>query len=213
MYQYPEGSSARFYAERMFSSRRCVRQYQYPEGSSARFYKKLRMLIVLSMVVSIPRRVGGVFPQDHGQNKAPKRVPHVSIPRRVGGVFPLNRLHLENRKCHFVSIPRRVERSFLLSFIPRIVGWGALYQYPEGSSARFYCADCQTRLDYGKAYQYPEGSSTRFYKSFFLLTHPEKLNVSIPRRVERSFLHTTEAEIEIPINSINTPKGRALVST
>jgi hypothetical protein len=51
------------------------------------------MLCVLT--VSIPLRVGGVFPQGYPYDSV-KGENLVSIPRRVGGVFPLlyNKLHI-----------------------------------------------------------------------------------------------------------------------
>jgi len=44
-------------------TRPCVREYQYPEGSSARFYNTIKgQSFMTDPGVSIPRRVGGVFP-------------------------------------------------------------------------------------------------------------------------------------------------------
>ena len=64
-------------------------------------------------------------------------------------------------------------------------------------------------------YQYPEGSSARFYEIEFISGKKGLVaEVSIPRRVERSFLRKRIPVKEIKNKmGINTPKGRALVST
>jgi len=59
----------------------------------------------------------------------------------------------------------------------------------EGSSARFYWSRTHRRSpSWSRTYQYPEGSSARFYKCWILSKKTNNRPVSIPRRVERSFL-------------------------
>ena len=115
--------------------------YQYPEGSSARFYIETNLdNQAMFSCINTPKGRALVSTQLWWYRSCGRILWSVSIPRRVERSFlPRIYLHLSSVLFWYVSIPRRVERSFL----------------PEVESVKF---------------------------------DPMANIVSIPRRVERSFL-------------------------
>ena len=145
---------------------------------------------------------------------------HGETPGRVGWwrversflLIQKNLIEIDNT----VSIPRRVERSFLLRNKEEVKQFSQMYQYPEGSSARFYI---ETNLDNPSnvfLYQYPEGSSARFYSALVIpvMRTDTMIRINTPKgRALVSTQNLSTLVLRAILIRINTPKGRALVST
>ena len=129
-YQYPEGSSARFYIDPALIAMIVGIVYQYPEGSGACFHAVQQTAVLLGRIVSIPRRVGGVFP-----------LPAIDY-------FTSHSVFTAKYRFFVATLPAagrrfergwwRVKRSFLQRKEVEEYIRDSVYQYPEGSSARFY---------------------------------------------------------------------------
>ncbi len=155
-----------------------------------------------------------MFPHVSRKSYPDRRNGQVSIPRRVGGVFPQSQPCEDCPECPDcrINTPKGRGRVSTWDIYPYgLPIW--LYQYPEGSGACFHSKKPVVYLGYlvlvsiprrvggvfpllpqrllnrpQRLYQYPEGSSARFYWGNSRNPKIKGNIVSIPRRVERSFL-------------------------